>query len=264
MSGVWRWFAAGLLAVGCAVAGVFVASLVQPRDQATPQAKPVIVAVTTTATARPSASPAPVVSAPGLNLSEHSIDDPTSVWVVVNKLRPLDPLEFSPDDLTNLSVPGGGQLTSEAAKALTKMYAAARDDGAGFGASTAYRSYNFQKGLFAQYVASDGVTKAETFSARAGFSEHQTGLALDIYDLSAGCGLKKCFADTKAGKWLVKHAADYGFIERYQDGQTDITGYKWEPWHWRYVGVDLAQYMRDQDIATLEEVFDLPAAPDYD
>ncbi|MCR6711734.1 MAG: M15 family metallopeptidase [Demequina sp.] len=134
----------------------------------------------------------------------------------------------------------------------------------GFGSSTAYRSFNFQKGLFSQYANQWGVAKAETFSARPGYSEHQTGFALDLYDLKGGCAHTECFADTKAGKWLVKHAADYGFIERYPEGESKVTGYKWEPWHWRYVGVELAQYMRDQKIETLEEVFGLPPAPDYD
>lgn len=264
MSGAARWLLAGVIAVACAAAGVLVASWVAPRTHPQAQVTPVTVQVTTTATARPSADPAPVVSPPGINLSAHSIDDPSSLWVVVNKRRPLDPLGYEPSDLTGTGVPGGNELTEQAATALRAMYAAAKEDGAPFSVSTAYRSYNFQKGLFAQYVASDGVAKAETFSARPGYSEHQTGLALDVFDSHEGCSLKKCFATTTAGKWLVKHAADYGFIERYPEGATDVTGYKWEPWHWRYVGVDLAQYMRDEGIVTLEEVFGLPAAPDYD
>lgn len=263
MTGTARWLVVGLLAVACAVAGVFAASLIAPRVVAEPRITPVTVQVTTTSTANPSADPAPVASPVGINLSANSIDEPSSPWVVVNKQRPLDPIHFEPDDLVGSGIPGGNEVTAATAKALRTMYNAAREDGAGFGVSTAYRSYNFQKGLFAQYVASDGVAKAETFSARAGFSEHQTGLALDLYDLDGGCGLKRCFAQTSAGEWLVKHSADYGFIERYPDGSTEVTGYKWEPWHWRYVGIELAQYMRDQKIATLEEVFGLPPAPDY-
>jgi D-alanyl-D-alanine carboxypeptidase len=259
-----RWLTAGVLAVLCAVAGVFVASVLQPRVVAEPQTTPVTVHVTTTATADPSAEPAPVASPVGIDLTAHSTDDPSSVWVVVNKQRPVDPESFVPDDLTATGIPGGNEVSKRAVTALRKMYAAAADAGAGFGSSTAYRSFNFQKGLFSQYANQWGVAKAETFSARPGYSEHQTGFALDLYDLKGGCAHTECFADTKAGKWLVKHAADYGFIERYPDGETKITGYKWEPWHWRYVGVELAQYMRDEKIATLEEVFGLPAAPDYD
>ena len=257
-----RWIVAGVLAVLCAAAGVMVASFLQPKAVPHAQVTPVTVHVTTTATAHPSPEPAPVAS-PGINLAAHSVDEPSSVWVVVNKQRPLDPLTFEPSDLTGTGIPGGNEVTSTTATALRKMHAAAKDAGAAFSVSTAYRSYNFQKGLFNQYVASDGVKKAETFSARPGYSEHQTGLALDLFDSSVGCALKKCFAETKSGKWLVKHGADYGFIERYPEGASATTGYKWEPWHWRFVGVELAQYMRDQHIETLEEVFGLPAAPDY-
>jgi len=219
--------------------------------------------VTTTATAHPSAAPAPVSSPLGINLAAHSVDDPASIWVVVNKRRPLDPQNYVPDDLVTLKVPGGGQMTKLAAAALKDMYDAAEEDGAPFRASTAYRSYNFQKGLFADYVAKSGVAKAETFSARAGYSEHQTGLTVDVYD-PKGCHLDTCYATTASGAWLAKHAADFGFIERYPKGSTSVTGYTWEPWHWRYVGVELAEYMRDQHVATLEEAFGLPAAPDYD
>jgi D-alanyl-D-alanine carboxypeptidase len=129
--------------------------------------------------------------------------------------------------------------------------------------STAYRSYGQQAGIFNEYVASDGVERAETFSARPGYSEHQTGLSLDVYD-PAGCHLQRCYAETKSGEWLSEHAAEFGFIERYPEGESSVTGYKWEPWHWRYVGVELAEYMRDEQISTLEEVFGLPSAPDYD
>ena len=264
MRGSARWLIAGALALVCAVAGVFVASWLQPRVVASPSVTPVHVAVTTTATAHPSAAPAPVAS-PGINLAEHSTDDASSIWVVVNKQRPLNPVDYEPAGLTYVEVPGdgGAQLTKKAQSALATMYTAAHKAGAPFLVSTGYRSYNFQKGIFQDYVAASGVKAAETFSARPGFSEHQTGLAVDVYDPN-GCHLRKCFASTKSGKWLAKHAADYGFIERYPDGATAITGYTWEPWHWRYVGVELAQYMRDQGIDTLEEVFGLPAAPDYD
>ncbi len=256
-----RWLVTGVLAALCAAAGVLVASWLQPA--ATPRARvtPVVVAVTTTATAHPSPAPAPVVS-PGINLAQYSIDDPSSIWVVVNKQRPIDPSDYEPRNLKTVTVPGGGQLTKPAQRALGKMYKAAKDDDAPFIVSTAYRSYNFQKGLFQDYAASDGVKAAETFSARPGYSEHQTGLTLDVYDPD-GCHIKECYATTKSGKWLVAHAADYGFIERYPKGASAVTGYKWEPWHWRYVGVELAQYMRGQGIETLEEVFGLPPAPDY-
>ena len=257
-----RWVGIAALGVTFAALGVLVAAWATPPPEQ-PVADPVVVSVTTTATAHPSPSAAPVVSPAGVDLASHSIDDPASIWVVVNKNRPLSPLEYAPSDLTGDDVPGAGELTQTASQALEMMYAAASEAGAPFLVSTGFRSYNFQKGIFAQYVQTSGVEGAETYSARPGFSEHQTGLATDLYDPS-GCHLKACFAQTPSGKWLAKHAADFGFIERYPDGESGVTGYTWEPWHWRYVGSDLAKYMRDANIKTLEEVFDLPAAPDYD
>ncbi len=157
---------------------------------------------------------------------------------------------------------GGAQLTREAADALNAMYKAAKADGAPFLVSSGYRSYGLQKDVFAEYMAASGRKAAETFSARPGFSEHQTGLAVDVYD-HTGCKDNACFAKTESGKWIAAHAVEYGFIERYPDGETATTGYIWEPWHWRYVGVELAQYMRGQGIVTLEQALGLPAAPDY-
>ena len=194
------------------------------------------------------------------------IDAPDSVTVVVNKTRPLEPLTFAPADLVALTgIPGGAgqRMRVEAADALRAMHTAAADAGAGFSVSTAYRAYGFQQSLFADYSARRGVGSAETFSARPGYSEHQTGLAVDIYASSA-CRIKRCFGDEAAGEWVAEHGAQFGFIIRYPEGQQDVTGYVYEPWHVRYVGEDLATAMRDQGSVTVEEHLGLPAAPDYD
>lgn len=253
------------VAVACAVAGVAVAAQFMPPEpvESTEPAATVTVEVVQTQTAAPVA-PAPLAASPeGIYLEEHSIDDPDSIWVVVNKTRPLDPLDHEPSGLVSAQLPGeSAQLKRAAARALRRMFDAADAADAPFRVSSAYRSYGFQQGLYGNYVATRGRANADTFSARPGYSEHQTGLAADLYD-PAGCHLKGCYAETKSGKWVTKHAADYGFIVRYPQDEADITGYMWEPWHLRYVGVELAQYMRDQQIATLEEVFGLPAAPDY-
>lgn len=252
-------------AVACAVAGVAVAAQFAPPEpgESAQPAPAVTVEVVETHTAEPAAPPAPAASPQGIDLEQHSIDDPDSVWVVVNKTRPLDPLTYEPSGLVTVRLPGeSAQLTGDAATALRQMFDAADAADAPFRVSSAYRSYGFQQGLYANYVSTRGSAKADTFSARPGYSEHQTGLAVDLYD-PEGCHLKRCYAETRSGTWVAAHSADYGFITRYPKGQTDVTGYQWEPWHLRYVGVELAQYMRDQGIATLEEVFGLPAAPDY-
>jgi D-alanyl-D-alanine carboxypeptidase len=129
--------------------------------------------------------------------------------------------------------------------------------------SSGYRSYDYQVGLYNGYVKSQGQATADTQSARPGYSEHQTGLAVDIEPASKKCELDACFADTPEGKWLVANAYKYGFILRYTQDKTAVTGYAYEPWHFRYVGTPLATEMHNQNVATLEEFFNLPVAPDY-
>ena len=259
---------AALLAAGVVgvALGVAVAAL-GDRDQVPNRPEPGP-AVTVTATASPpitapsieTESAAPVVDvSPTLDLDARSIDDPASIWVVVNKQRPVDPLDWAPAEL--VTVPGGGQMTPEAADALAAMSDAAREDGAAFSVGTAYRSHGFQASLHADYVAQWGAERALTFSARAGYSEHQTGLAADLYQ-SAACRLQPCFGDEEAGVWLRDHAHEHGFVIRYLEGADAITGYRYEPWHVRYVGRDLATYVHERGL-TLEEAFGLDPAPDY-
>lgn len=195
---------------------------------------------------------------------EKAIGDPASITVVINKKRPFDPIDWAPDDLVtpNIPVRNGQQLRTEAARAIEKMYAAASADGASFVLGSGYRSYSRQVQLFESYVQRDGVEAAETYSARPGHSEHQTGLVADIDD-NGGCYLETCFGDTAAGTWVREHGHEYGFIVRYERDQQAVVGYIYEPWHLRYVGVEVATAMHDRGIANLEDYFELPAAPDY-
>jgi len=201
----------------------------------------------------------------GFDDAQFSIDDPESPWVVVNKQLPLDPNSYQPDDLQ--VPPGGGMATggalrAEAADALALMEKAAKSDSVIFRISSAFRSWDAQAELYDGYVRTGGVAQADTFSARPGYSEHQTGWAVDLYE-SSECRLKSCFGDSTSGKWIAENAADFGFITRYPEGTSGVTGYKYEPWHLRYVGVALAKQMRDSGVATLEEFFGLPDAPNY-
>ncbi len=216
--------------------------------------------------AEPSPTPSPNPSPePQFPRDTHSLDNAASPWVVVNKQRPLDPVDFVPGELVTLTgVPGGGsqQMQAQAAADFLDMAAHASDDGFTLRVTTAYRSYNFQDGLYRRYLADWGRERAETFVARPGHSEHQTGLAVDVYDTEA-CRLKECFAESDTYAWLERHAANYGFIVRYPDGLQDVTGYRYEPWHLRWVGRELAFQMHLEGALTMEEFFDLPAAPDY-
>jgi LAS superfamily LD-carboxypeptidase LdcB/putative cell wall-binding protein len=194
-----------------------------------------------------------------------SINIPSSLWVVANKLRPLNPVTYVPPDLVNAPVAhvNSPLLRAEAASQLAAMFARASAEGAGaLRLQSAYRSYSAQVGIYANYVRTRGQAWADLQSARAGFSEHQTGLAVDI-SAGSSCILLACFANTTPGIWLANNSYRFGFVLRYPQGMTNITGYDFEPWHFRYVGLELATLMHDKGVKTLEEIFGLPYAPDY-
>ncbi|WP_244301122.1 M15 family metallopeptidase [Leucobacter insecticola] len=215
-----------------------------------------------TLTPTPSPTPPPE---PSFDKAAHSLDDPMSIWVVSNKLRPLNPIEFEPNDLVmpeGVGNQNGQPLREPAARAVEAMLAAAAEAGVPAGIISAYRGYELQQSLYTSYIARDGQAAADSYSARPGHSEHQTGLVVDLDD-GSGCALSECFGATGAGVWLAEHAAEFGFIVRYPPGKEGVTGFIPEPWHFRYVGPELAIEMRDTGVVTLEEFFGLPPAPDY-
>lgn len=186
-------------------------------------------------------------------------NNPNSLEVIVNKKNPL-PAKFRPNDLKYAN--DGQALRREAYLALQKMKRFAIKNGVLFKLNSAYRSYNNQLDVYNNWVKKDGQIKAENYSARPGYSEHQTGLALDLGNVDGSCNLKPCFAKTPAGRWLSANAHKYGFIIRYPNNKANITGYKYEPWHLRYVGPSLAEKLKVSN-KTLEEYFNLPPAPSY-
>lgn len=195
------------------------------------------------------------------------LGDPHRVWVVVDKRRPLDPVDFEPAEVVapaNMQRTVDGRLQPAAADALTALVAAAADEGVGaIGLNSAYRSYASQTRTYNGYVDSLGRAEADRQSARPGYSEHQTGLATDVAACDGGCGAIESFGDTRQGTWTAANAWRFGFIVRYEDGYTDVTGYQAEPWHLRYIGPDLAKAYHEGGFHTLEDFFGLPAAPDY-
>lgn len=128
--------------------------------------------------------------------------------------------------------------------------------------NSGYRSYVTQAATYNTAVARYGKAVAEKLAAHPGFSEHQTGLAADVSTTALGCRISN-FGDSKASNWIAANAYMYGFIVRYPSGQTSYTGYQYEPWHLRFVGVDVATAMHDAKISVLEKYFGLPAAPKY-
>lgn len=176
--------------------------------------------------------------------------------LVVNKKHSLPP-EYTPDTASW----GGVTLKSSALEAYKQLIQGAKNSGIYLTAMSSYRSYADQEKIFSDYVKRDGQTKAETYSARPGHSEHQMGLAVDIGLPSGACNLEICMANTKEGQWLASHAHDYGFIIRYPNDKQAETGYQFEPWHIRYVGIDVAKGIYDSGY-TLDEYFGITAG-DY-
>lgn len=140
--------------------------------------------------------------------------------------------------------PGG--LTPETSAAFEKLVQGAANDGLDIYLSSGFRSYSLQQQIYNQYCYDYGQAQADTFSARPGHSEHQTGMAIDVNIIDDS------FAGTPEAIWIENHCFEYGFILRYPKGKEDITGYKYEPWHIRYLGVDTAKAVHDSGL-TLEE-----------
>ena len=205
------------------------------------------------------------------NPPKDSIDEADSIWVVINKQRQISPLKYQPENLVfpafpkpKVQNPFGLQLREEAALATAEMASAMSKEGIGtLILNSGFRTYKNQQGLYNRTRDTRGLVIAEKLSARPGHSEHQLGLAADFSVRGQGCVIMVCFGNTVAGRWLETNAYKYGFILRYPKGYKPITGFQYEPWHFRYVGVELATEMRTKGIKTLEEFWELETAPDY-
>ena len=175
----------------------------------------------------------------GMTAPEHRIEVVDGVTyvdgiLIANKTYAL-PADYAP-----------GGLTWECQNALDALCAGAAADGLSIYPISTYRSYEYQAGLYNRYVERDGQAEADRYSARPGHSEHQTGLAIDVNSLAYS------FAEKPEGIWLAAHCAEYGFILRYPEGKEEITGYRYEPWHIRYLGRETAQAVTASGL-TLEE-----------
>lgn len=160
--------------------------------------------------------------------------------LIANKKHPL-PSTFAPGE------------SEEARAAFEEMAAAALLEEYSLTAFSTYRSFDYQTELYNRYVERDGVEEADRYSARPGYSEHQTGLAFDIGEVNQEQHFaSSSFGDTEAGKWLAENAHLYGFIMRYPEGKESITGYMYEAWHYRYVGIEIAKDIYENQ-GTLEE-----------
>lgn len=187
-----------------------------------------------------------------------SHNNPSQIDVLVNKKHCMQPLTFTPNDLKTVY---GATLSNKAVADFVAMYEAAQAAGQPFTVTSSFRSYDTQVATYNYWVSVSGKAGADTYSARPGYSEHQTGLTVDVASTS-GCSLD-CFGSTSQYKWLQANAAKYGFIQRYYAGQEAITGYKAEEWHYRYVGKSVALDMKQRGIKTLEAYWDMPGGDYY-
>jgi D-alanyl-D-alanine carboxypeptidase len=202
---------------------------------------------------------------------KYSIDEADSIWVVVNKRREISPLKYQPSSLAfpafakpKVQNPFGLQMREEAAVATVELAAAMAEAGKGtLILNSGFRTHKNQQGLYNRTRETRGLAVAEKLSARPGHSEHQLGLAADFSVRGQGCVIMVCFGKTEAGIWLAENAHEFGFVLRYPKGYKPITGFQYEPWHFRYVGVELATEMKSKGIKTLEEFWGLESAPDY-
>ncbi len=176
------------------------------------------------------------------------IEEKEELTVLVNKYRTLG--MYEPEDLESLSYDEHYKLRKVARDAFEELVSGAKLDGVYLRPYSAYRSYTYQESIYNTYVLRDGKEVADTYSARPGHSEHQTGLAVDVK--SEGCNE----ITTSEAKWLEEHAHEYGFIVRYTKENESITGYIEEPWHLRYLGTELAKKVVDSNL-TYDEYYDL-------
>ena len=182
------------------------------------------------------------VDAAGYAVVSTPVAEPTYIdgILVANKKYPL-PQNYNPGE------------NKEARTAFEQMATDAKALGFDFVAFSGFRSYEYQTTLYNNYVNRDGKEAADRYSARPGHSEHQTGLAFDIGENSQqGLWLTTEFGETPAGKWLADNAHKYGFILRYPEGKEEITGFMYESWHFRYLGVEKATDVKETGL-TLEE-----------
>jgi LAS superfamily LD-carboxypeptidase LdcB len=179
-----------------------------------------------------------------------AISRPDDVLVLCNKYNQL-PKDYKPENLVHVT--GGYYLRAEADAAYKEMIRDATQNGFSFQLKSAFRSFETQQTIYNTYAAQSGRAQADTYSARPGHSEHQTGLAIDITQPTGNSSLSSAnFDKTPEFAWLSRNAHKYGFILRYPSDKTSVTGYMYEPWHYRYVGKEAAKHIYEQGL-TLDE-----------
>ena len=188
---------------------------------------------------------------------ELNTNEDLSMLMNVNKFYALSET-YTPENLKNIGLTyaydeeGENKLIDYAYDKFLELWQAANDQGFYLMVTSSYRDYESQKEIYDYRVSTWGERKADETAARPGHSEHQTGLVIDMTSKTEP--LADSFTDSKAYEWLKENAYKYGFIERYPEGKTYLTGYSPESWHWSYVGLEAAKTMHDEDI-TFDEYY---------
>ena len=186
-----------------------------------------------------------------------AVENPESLTALVNQYHAL-PADYVPE-LVSLEAAYTNQqdrLRPEAYRAFVRMADAAAQEGLRLYNASAYRSYQTQRWVYQRYVQQEGMEAADTYSARPGHSEHQTGLALDINTAS----LDDHFEESREYAWLLENSWRFGFLLRFPEGKEALTGYQFEPWHYRYVGRQAAKVCWEEGWTLEEYTARLPAA----
>lgn len=213
--------------------------------------------------ATPTATPSPIPTVPPAPATLNT-DYKSTYDFIVNRACML-PETYAPDDLVALSecaldydslTDDKHKLRRVAAEALTKMFKDASAEDLKLVAVSGYRSFERQYQIYGNYLLTYSLSHTNRYSAVPGSSEHQTGLAMDLSCATISNKLIEEFVNTPEGKWVYEHCWEYGFIIRYPKEKTEITGYAYEPWHVRYVGVPLAYYLTTTGL-TLEEYYNV-------
>ena len=189
--------------------------------------------------------------------NDHEANPDLNYSLQVNKYYKLDE-NFEPSDLVSIKTDyawgeyGKNKIREEVYNAFLDMWNVAKENNIYLMINSSYRPYKDQERVYNNYKESRGESGADKIAARPGYSEHQTGLALDIFSTTNSS--TKTFADSDAYKWLLENCYKFGFILRYPEGKENITGYAFESWHYRYVGKDLAKKIYDENI-TFDEYY---------
>lgn len=186
------------------------------------------------------------------SLTDLERHDRDHLLAVVTKDRPLEPVDYAPEDLVRWRDPNF-ELRAEVADQLSDLFDAAKKKGHGLRVVSGYRSHKTQRETYDYWVRTAGRKSANASSARPGHSEHQTGLAVDLDNDLGTCYLDQCFGDSAEGRWLAAEAYRFGFVMSYPEGGRSRTGYTYEPWHFRYVGPAVAGVMHGQGYLLLED-----------